>query len=104
MTDKLTRLPASISAARAPFAVVFFAWALVLSGCVTQRGFPPEHQIVNFDRVDSVLYRGAQPTQNSLAYLASIGVKSVVNLRMPEDALPGEQPAAEALGLTFTNL
>ncbi len=80
------------------------ALALVLSGCVSPRGFPPEHQIVNFDRVDERLYRGAQPTVNGLEFLHSIGVKSVVNLRLAHEVLPSEKPAAERLGMVFTNL
>lgn len=77
---------------------------LVLSGCMTQRGFPPEHQIVNFDRVDDHTYRGAQPTLNGLQYLHSIGVKSVVCLRMANDVMPAEQDTSEQLGMTFTSL
>lgn len=84
--------------------IASLALALVLSGCMTQRGFPPEHQIVNFDRVDGTLYRGAQPTLNSLAYLKSIGIKSVVNLRLPEDILPGEPSSVEALDMRFVSL
>ena len=80
------------------------ALALVLTGCMTQRGFPPEHQIVNFDRVDSRLYRGAQPTVNGIVYLKALGVRSIVNLRLKNDIMPGEQIAAEELGMTFTNL
>jgi protein tyrosine phosphatase (PTP) superfamily phosphohydrolase (DUF442 family) len=81
---------------------------LVLSGCmivnVKERGFPPEHQIVNFDRVTSDLYRGAQPTIASLDYLKSLGIKSVVCLREPSDILPGEPISVSALGLRFENL
>jgi protein tyrosine/serine phosphatase len=84
--------------------IAALALALVLSGCMTQRGFPPEHQIVNFDRVDDTLYRGAQPTLSSLDYLKSLGIKSVVNLRMPQDILPGEPAAVSALGMRFVNL
>jgi len=80
------------------------ALALALTGCVSQRGFPPEHQIVNFDKVDSQIYRGAQPTVNGFEFLRTLGVKSVVSLRLAKDVLPDEKEAVEQLGLTFTNL
>jgi hypothetical protein len=43
---------------------------------------PPQHLpgLTNFARVSDDLYRGAEPTQEGLAYLATIGVKTVLSL------------------------
>lgn len=71
----------------------------MLVGCVTQRGFPPEHQIVNFDYVDALCVRGAQPTANGFRFLKSQGVGAVFNLR--DDPLPNEQAEVEALGMIY---
>jgi tyrosine-protein phosphatase SIW14 len=75
--------------------------SLIVTSCTTQRGFPPEHQIVNFDKMSTTLYRGAQPTRNGLEYLASIGVKTVINLRQPGDVFPDEEATVKALGMTY---
>jgi len=76
---------------------------LIFTGCTTnwvaERGFPQDHQIVNLDKVNPKLYRGAQPNRNGLAYLQSIGVRNVVNLR--DDAFPDEKDTVEALGMTY---
>jgi len=78
--------------------------ACVLAVCVTQRGFPPEHQIANFDMVErAVLYRGAQPNYLGLEWMRDAhGIKSVVNLR--NDANPMELVECGQLGVTYTNL
>ena len=78
--------------------------ALIITGCSTQRRFSPERQIVNFNHVDKVLYRGAQPTQNGLKFLKATGVKSVVSLRMENEGPSNEKTAVEQLGMTFTSL
>lgn len=77
---------------------------IMLTACTTQRGFPPEHQIVNFDKVDDHLYRGAQPNHNGLEYLASRGIKTVINLRQTMDSLPDEERVAKQLGMTYVNV
>lgn len=82
-------------------ALTALAAALVLSGCATQRGFPPEHQIVNFDNVDQVLYRGAQPNHNGLQFLAASGVKTIICLREVGDTFPAERETVESLGMKF---
>ena len=84
--------------------VYVLALALVFAGCATQRGFPPEHQIVNFDYINPVspeLYRGAQPSQNGLAFLKSVGVSTVVNLRQLDDVFPAEEGVVKELGMAY---
>lgn len=76
------------------------AMGLILTGCTTtNRGFPPDHQIVNFDKVDERVYRGAQPNHNGLDYLKSLGVKSVINLR--DDAVPFEPEIVRSMGMFY---
>ena len=36
--------------------------------------------IENFQQVDSHVYRGAQPTEEGLKYLANVGVKTVIEV------------------------
>lgn len=73
------------------------------TGCAT-RGFPPEHQIVNFDRVDAKLYRGAQPNANGIDYLKTLGVTRIINLRMPKDCWPQEAEYAAQQGMEYFNV
>ncbi|OAM89273.1 tyrosine-protein phosphatase [Termitidicoccus mucosus] len=58
----------------------------------------------NFDRVDSRLYRGAQPDENGYTRLAVMGVRTVVNLRMPGDGDPEEERRVRAAGMDYYSL
>lgn len=78
--------------------------SILLTSCVSQRGFPPEHQIVNFDHMSAQLYRGAQPNRHGLEYLASLGVKTVVNFRQLDDVFPDEETTVRALGMEYLAL
>lgn len=60
--------------------------------------------VANFHQVDPNIYRGAQPTPDGLKFLASIGVKTVVDLRHGEDHADAEQKTAEQLGLRYINV
>ena len=57
--------------------------ALVLAGCATVG--QQQAGIDNFDQVSPTLYRGAQPTEEGFRTLASLGVKTVINLRDADD-------------------
>lgn len=79
--------------------------ALVLPGCNSgPRGVAASEGIPNFARVTPALFRGAQPDERGLASLARLGVRTVINLRMPADTWPGEEAAARAQGLTYVNV
>ena len=54
----------------------------------------------NFHRVSPTLYRGAQPTQEGLAELRRLGVKTVVSLR----AFHGEREMVAAAGLGYERI
>ena len=72
----------------------------LLSGCATERGFPPIEGIQNFDEVDAKLLRGAQPSAYSLNQLAkaSCGV-TVINLR--NDPWSEEEQVCKLLGIRY---
>lgn len=56
---------------------------LFIIGCSSIRGFPPT--TINIDRVNIALYRGGQPNNMGIQKLKSLGIKTVINLRMPND-------------------
>jgi tyrosine-protein phosphatase SIW14 len=59
----------------------------------------------NFGRVNSHLYRGAQPTAEGYAELRKLGVDTIVRLSMGDDAFVASQRAlVEPLGMQFVNL
>ncbi len=53
--------------------------------------------LANFHQVSPTLYRGGQPTENGLAELRRLGVKTVVSLR----AFHGEREMVAAAGLGY---
>ena len=63
--------------------------------------FPNIH-IKNFGQMDEFFYRGAQPKPDDYQALASIGVKTVIDLR--DDPTSYEKPKAEAAGLRYVNI
>lgn len=92
------------------------AWALcslwtvllVLASCwplgsVRARGLPAREGIGNFGKVNEHLYRGAQPGPTGMARLKQLGVKLIVNLRMPGDGWKDEAAQAQANGIAYTN-
>jgi tyrosine-protein phosphatase SIW14 len=64
---------------------------------------PATIHIDNFGRVDSVLYRGAQPAGRDYQALKQLGVKSIINLTS-DDADANEKAAAESAGLTYVQI
>ena len=60
--------------------------------------------IHNFYQVDNHVYRGAQPTNEGLSYLAKIGVKTVLDLREPGERSTQEERAVTALGMQYVTV
>ena len=58
----------------------------------------------NFGRVNSHLYRGAQPTGDGFAHLRGLGVDTVVRLSLGEEGSAAERSVVESLGMRFVNL
>lgn len=61
-----------------------------------------EVAIENFGQTNDHIYRGGQPKGEDFKKLASIGIKTIVDLR--EDAERGVQAAAQSAGLRYINL
>ncbi|HWF11991.1 MAG TPA: tyrosine-protein phosphatase [Bryobacteraceae bacterium] len=60
--------------------------------------------ITNFDRVDAHVYRGGQPTAEGLAYLAGLGVKTVIDLRESDARAATEAQQVIADGMRYVNV
>jgi protein tyrosine/serine phosphatase len=69
-----------------------------------ERGLPAQEGIANFGKIDEGVYRGAQPGALGITNLARLGVKSIINLRMPGDVWKDEERLALAHGILYTNL
>ena len=90
----------------------FFRPALaLLLGCFVvintqakDRGVPASHGITNFGQVNEHLYRGAQPNTNGIATLKSLGVKTIICLRLTNDLWLPEKAEAENNGINYINI
>ncbi len=60
--------------------------------------------IDNFARVNATYFRGAQPDGDDYAALASLGVKTVINLIGDEDLDAAEQRAVESRGMRYVHI
>jgi protein tyrosine phosphatase (PTP) superfamily phosphohydrolase (DUF442 family) len=60
--------------------------------------------IKNFDQVDAQVYRGGQPTDEGLRYLAKLGVKTIVDLREPGDRAKAEERVVTGAGMKYVNV
>lgn len=60
--------------------------------------------IKNFHQVDQHVYRGGQPSNEGFAYLAKIGVKTVIDLREPGERSRSEEKAVTAAGMKYVNI
>lgn len=61
-------------------------------------------ELQNFHRVNARLYRGGQPREGGLKRLASLGVKTVINLRDDDARARAEGEEAKAAGLRYFNV
>lgn len=74
-------------------------------GCTSgPRGLPPTNDVSNFGKINDKLYRGAQPDQLGVEGLRRVGIKTIVNLRMPNDVWGAEAAEARANGMIYTNV
>jgi protein-tyrosine phosphatase len=60
--------------------------------------------IGNFDKVDEHVYRGAQPTNEGVRYLAAIGVKVVLDLREAGARGEAEAQIVKTAGMRYVNV
>ena len=62
------------------------------------------HELPNFHQVNQQLFRGGQPKQGGLQKLASLGVKTIINLRDDDEHQQTEEADARAAGLQYFNI
>jgi len=60
--------------------------------------------IKNFFQVDQNVYRGAQPTEDGIKYLAKIGVKTVIDLRSADERSESEESMVTTAGMKYVNV
>ena len=75
--------------------------ALLLAGPVFASSVPG---VRNFDQVDQNVYRGGQPTTEGFRYLASLGVKTVIDLRESGERSQQEEKAVTGAGMKYFNV
>jgi uncharacterized protein (TIGR01244 family) len=82
--------------------LLWFALALpVMAGAAPDQS---PRGIKNFYQVDTSVYRGAQPTEEGIKYLAGIGVKTVIDLRAADQRSEGEEAMVAAAGMKYVNI
>ncbi|MGA2656807.1 MAG: dual specificity protein phosphatase family protein [Verrucomicrobiota bacterium] len=87
--------------------ILLFLLGLTVGLCACaarQGGVPPGNSAANFGVVNERLYRGAQPDVSGLRNLKRLGVGSIINLRMTNDAWKAEAVEARANGMAYTNV
>jgi len=100
----MKKLRASKAARLIVFASVFFALLSVSCLCASGRGLPAQDGILNFGKVSDLVYRGAQPDAAGIQNLKKLGVKTIINLRLPDDSWKDEAREALSNGMNYTNI
>jgi protein tyrosine phosphatase (PTP) superfamily phosphohydrolase (DUF442 family) len=59
-------------------------------------------KIKNFGQMDERFYRGAQPKEKDYKALATLGIRTIIDLR--EDPEEYERPLVESLGMKYINI
>jgi protein tyrosine/serine phosphatase len=78
--------------------------ATIITGCATQRGFPPTGGVPNLDRVSSELYRSGEFNELGLEYIKSLGVKTIIDFRLESEVWPQEKKLCESMGILYINI
>jgi tyrosine-protein phosphatase SIW14 len=60
--------------------------------------------VPNFQKVDDHVYRGAQPTSEGFKNLATLGIKTIVDLREPGDRSRAEEKIVRAAGMQYVSV
>ncbi|MCU1340117.1 MAG: hypothetical protein JWO19_5698 [Bryobacterales bacterium] len=82
----------------------FFLCALALPWATAMAGSDSK-ELPNFQVVNDHVYRGGQPTDAGLKSLAQRGIKTVIDLRLPDEhSIPYEQRVVEANGMRFVSV
>jgi protein tyrosine phosphatase (PTP) superfamily phosphohydrolase (DUF442 family) len=78
--------------------------ALLASSAHAQSAEPRYEELPNFHEVNPRLFRGGQPRAGGLKRLASLGVKTIIDLREGDEVAAAEEREARALGLRYFNV
>ena len=86
------------------FVLLSLALVLTVSGSVfaSKNAKFPNINIKNFGQMDDRFYRGAQPNEEDYKDLASLGIKTVIDLRNDPESY--EKRDVEALGMRYVNI
>lgn len=90
---------------RARYLLTAFSFIFSLSSVALAQEATPDLKsikIKNFGQMDDRFFRGAQPKGKDYKDLASLGIKTIIDLR--EDPEPYERPMVEALGMKYVNI
>jgi protein tyrosine/serine phosphatase len=79
-------------------AIFFLVQALVYAGDITAL------HVRNFGEINSHLYRGAAPSPAALEELRALGVKVIVDLRLPGEGPEAESLKVRSLGMKYVNV
>lgn len=61
-------------------------------------------ELPNYQKVNANLFRGGQPVEGGLQRLASLGIKTIINLRDDDERARAEEVEARAAGLRYFNV
>ncbi len=77
---------------------------LLLASASQSQQKPSYKELPNFRKVNDGLNLGAQPQSGGVKKLAELGVKTIINLRGPDEVIRGEQKETETAGLRYFNI
>jgi protein tyrosine phosphatase (PTP) superfamily phosphohydrolase (DUF442 family) len=76
----------------------------IRSSQASERGVPAKEGILNFGQVNARLFRGAQPGAIGITNLQRLGVKTIIDLRLPDEVTKDAVAVAHAIGISCTNV
>jgi uncharacterized protein (TIGR01244 family) len=65
---------------------------------------PAAPGVPNFHKVNDGLYRGGQPSREGFNDLAKMGIKTVIDLRIPDSSANREKQVVESLGMHYVHI
>ncbi len=93
----------SRTSVRAHLATLIVLASLVVPAAAQGNATAAKIRIDNFGQVSDLYYRGAQPTGGDYADLASLGIRTVIDLTS-DDTDPGERMATERAGMHYVRI
>src|SRR5687768_12536460 len=81
-----------------------FATLIALTAASTPSFELREEVLPNFHRVNEQLYRGGQPSSGGSQQLASLGIRTIINLRGEDELSRAENEEAKRAGLRYFSM